>query len=260
MKISANGIAFNCAVDGPEGAPWLVFSHSLGANLTMWDAQMPVVASDYRVLRCDTRGHGGTDVPGGAYSLDMLVGDVVGLFDHFDIERAHFVGLSLGGMTALGLAINYSGRVNSVTVCDAMASMPTGMDAVWDERIATAERNIEELVEPTIERWFTEGFRARDPDEIERVRNMIRATAPAGYAGCCHAIKDLDYMPRLGEITTPTLFLTGSTDAGAPPEAVRDAHEKVAGARYVELDPGAHITNIERPDAFNQALTGFLAG
>jgi 3-oxoadipate enol-lactonase len=260
MNIEANGISFNTQVEGAEGAPWITFSNSLACNLSMWDGQVAALRDDYRILRYDTRGHGGTAVPGGPYSFDMLVGDVIGLWDALGIERGHFIGLSLGGMTALGLALGHAGRLSSITVCNARAEAPPEFRDLWDTRIATVgENGMEAIIDATLERWFTPGFAAGDPPVLDRVRDMIRATAPRGYIGCARALQGLDYLPRLGGISLPALFIAGAGDGATPPEGMRAMHQAVANSQYVELDPAAHISNLEQPEAFNDALTTFLA-
>src|SRR5688572_19015128 len=155
MKVKANGIDFNIRIDGEEDAPWLVFSNSLATDLSMWDEQVAALKKDFRILRYDQRGHGGTDAPPLRYTFDTLVDDVVALYDELSIPRAHFVGLSMGGMTALGVAQRYTDRVDRLVVCDCTgASTPAGAQQ-WEERIAiAAKQGMEPLVEPTIGRWF----------------------------------------------------------------------------------------------------------
>ena len=260
MNIEANGISFNTQVEGSEGAPWVTFSNSLACNLSMWDGQVAALQNDYRILRYDTRGHGGTDAPEGPYSFDMLVGDVIGLWDALGIERGHFIGLSLGGMTALGLALGHGGRLSSITVCNARAEAVPEFRDIWDTRIATVRaKGMEPTIDTTLERWFTPAFAAGDPPVLDHVRDMIRSTAPEGYIGCARALQGLDYLPRLGGISTPALFIAGSGDGATPPEGMRAMHQAVANSRYVELDPAAHISNLEQPEAFNDAISGFLA-
>jgi 3-oxoadipate enol-lactonase len=260
MNIEANGISFNTKIEGAEGAPWVTFSNSLACDLSMWDGQVALLQDDYRILRYDTRGHGGTDAPEGPYSFDMLVGDVIGLWDALGIERGHFIGLSLGGMTALGLALGHAARLASITVCNARAEAPPAFRDIWDARIATvSDDGMEPTIDTTLERWFTPVFAAGDPPVFDDVRGMIRSTSPEGYIGCARALQGLDYLPRLGGISTPALFIAGSGDGATPPDGMRAMHQAVRNSRYVELDPAAHISNLEQPEAFNEAISAFLA-
>ena len=246
------------AENGSADAPALLFSNSLAANLSMWQAQADYFSDRFRVIRYDQRGHGDTAVPPGPYTFEQLSDDAVALLDALDIASAHFVGLSMGGMTALGLALDHSDRVASITACNCVAGYPPDGVKVWDERIAAvSEAGLEPVLDATLERWFTAPTRAARPDDMTAVRNMIAATPVEGYIGCCGALKKLNYLDRLSNISLPTLFIAGTHDLGAPATAMRDMHAQVAGSRYVELD-AAHVSNIERPAEFNAALADFL--
>lgn len=258
MKAEVNGIAINYRIDG-EGGDLVVLSNSLASNHTMWDAEAEVLARDYRVLRYDTRGHGQSEATEGAYSLDMLIGDVTGLMDAVGVETAHYIGLSLGGMTGLGLALGAPERLKTLTVCDARADAPAAFRDGWDERIAVVRENaMEGLVEPTIERWFTQEFRDAKPPVLDKVRGMIRGTSVDGYIGCGRAIQNLYYLPRLRQIKMPTLFVAGAQDVATPPDAMKAMHEAVPGSDYALIDPAGHLSNIENPDDFMRAVGGFL--
>ena len=261
MKVKANGTTFNCEISGRDGAPWVMFSNSLATNYALWNGQAASLASDFRVLRYDQRGHGGTEAVPGPYTFDALADDARALMAALGVERCHFVGLSMGGMTALGLALNHAEVIDSITVCNSLSRVP-GPDWIplFKRRIETAEtQGLEPLVEPTIERWFTAAFRAKAPSVLDDVRAMIRQTDPVGYVGCSHALTKINYYPRLGEIEVPTLLIAGAQDVATPPDGMRAMEDKIAGARYVELDPAAHLSNLEQPGAFNAALCGFLA-
>jgi 3-oxoadipate enol-lactonase len=259
MKITVNGISVNYTLEGPASGPVITMSNSLASNLSMWDPQMPVLTSRYRVLRYDTRGHGGTDAPAGPYSLDELTEDVRALLQALGITRTHFIGLSMGGMIGQIMAIKYPQLLQSVVLCDTMSRVPTEAKPMWEERIHTAETHgMEALVEPTIARWFTAPFRDQRPDVMDKVRTMIRTTPPRGYAGCCSAIAALNLTDRLPEITLPTLIIVGEDDPGTPVAASRVIHEQIKGSELVILKSAAHLSNLEQPEAFNQALTAFL--
>jgi 3-oxoadipate enol-lactonase len=258
MKIKANGISINYQVDGPEGAPWIVFSNSLATSTAMWDEQAAALKSSFRVLRYDQRGHGGTEVPGGRYAFDTLLDDALGLLDALGVAKAHFAGLSMGGATALGLAERHPDRLDKVIVCDSPCQSTPQSSQQWEERIAVAQKQgIDALVEPTVGRWFPPETLAKNPPHLDKVRAMFRATPVNGFIGCAAALADHDYASAIASVKRPVLFLVGEKDAPAP--AMRKLHEKLPGSRYVELPGAGHISNMDRPAEFNRALQDFLA-
>ena len=260
MKITANGININYILEGPASGPVVTLSHSLATNLSMWDPQIPALTSRYRVLRFDTRGHGGTDAPGGAYSLDQLAEDTRALLQALGIARTHFIGLSMGGFIGQILALTYPQMLQSLVLCDTTSRVPPDAKPMWDERIRAAQAHgMEPHVEPTIGRWLTAPFREQRPDVVDRVRAMIRATNPAGYIGCCHAIAILDLTDRLQAIAAPTLVIVGEEDPGTPVTASRTIHERIKGSELVILKSASHLSNMEQPEAFSRAVTTFLA-
>jgi 3-oxoadipate enol-lactonase len=260
MQLTANGITMHYTLDGPAGAPVVTFSHSLATDLSMWDPQLPALKARYRVLRYDTRGHGGTAAPAGAYSLETLAADARALLRALDIAKTHWVGLSMGGMIGQTLALSAPDLFASLSLCDTSSRVPADARPLWDDRIATATtKGMEPLVEPTIARWFTPPFIAARKDVVDRVRTMIRATPAAGYAGCCHAIKVLDLTDRLGAIALPTNVIVGEDDPGTPVAASRAIHERIKDSELVIIPSAAHLSNMEQPEAFTRALTGFLA-
>jgi len=239
-----------------------MLSNSLATNFSMWDGQAAALAPDYRVLRYDQRGHGESDALPGPYTFDALADDARALMSALAIEHCHFVGLSMGGMTALGLALNHADVIDSMTVCNSLSTVPgPEWGALFDKRIAIAgSEGMEPLVTPTVERWFTAELRATTPPWIEGVCDMIRGTDPVGYIGCSQALQTIDYYPRLGDIKIPSLFIAGAQDIATPPAGMRAMQASIDGARYVELDPAAHLSNLEQPVAFDAALRDFLAG
>jgi 3-oxoadipate enol-lactonase len=257
MKIKANGITFHCEIEGPEGAPWLVFSNSLATDLRMWDDQAEALKSRFRILRYDHRGHGATDAPAGRYDFATLIADVVALYDELDISRAHFVGLSMGGMTALGLAEQHPTRVDRVVVSDCTgASTPAGAQQ-WEERIQVAKtQGMEALVEPTVSRWFSPDTLAGNPPALNKVREMIRTTPVNGFVGCAAALSNFDFRPGLGDIRAQALFVCGTKDVALG--GLKQLHASVAGSRLVELEGAGHISNMEQPQQFTAALNDFL--
>ncbi len=259
MKVTANGIRINYTLDGPPAAPVVTLSHSLATDLSMWDPQLPPLTSRYRVLRYDTRGHGGTDAPAAAYTIEELAEDVRALLRVLGIPRTHFVGLSMGGMIGQTLALTTPELLASLALCDTSSRVPVEAKPVWEDRIRTAEtRGMEPLVEPTLGRWFTAPFRVTGGDVVEHVRSMIRRTSPAGYVGCCHAIAALDLTERLGAIRLPTLIIVGEEDQGTPVAASRTIHERISGSELAILKSASHLSNLEQPEEFTRTLTAFL--
>ncbi len=258
MHIKANGITFNYEIEGPEGAPRLVFSNSLATNLSMWDPQAADLGRSFRLLRYDQRGHGRTDAPAGRYSYATLIADVLALFDALGIARAHFCGLSMGGATALGLAELHPDRVDRVVVCDSPAMSTPASAQQWEERILAAQKGgMEALVESTLARWFPPEIRAAKPSYLDEVRAMIRATPVNGFIGCSAALADHDYNTAVATVTRPVLFIAGSKD-GVTPAAMRDMNARLKGSRYVELEGAGHISNLDRPAEFTRAVRAFL--
>ena len=259
MKVKANGIDFNCKIDGMPGAPWVVFSNSLMTDLSMWDDQAAALGDKFQILRYDQRGHGGTDAPAGKYSFDVLVADVIALFDAIKIERAHFVGISMGGMTAVALAEKHPERLDRVVPCDCGPASTPQSAQQWDERIGIArEKGMEGLVEPTIGRWFPPEFVADAANKraLDKVREMIRTTPVNGFIGCASALSNYDLRPELANIKLPTQFVCGGKDAALG--GTKALHAGVAGSRFVEIEGAGHISNVEQPAIFTKALKEFL--
>ena len=257
MKLSANGIEINYAIEG-EG-PMVTFSHSLGCNLSMWDAQVAALRRRYRVLRFDTRGHGQSGAPAGAYTLEQLAEDLHGLLAGLGIARTHFVGLSMGGMIGQVFALKYPEMVQSLVLCDTTSRYPAAAAPVWQDRIKTVEaKGMDPLVEPTLGRWFTAPFRARRQDLMTQVGAMIRDTPAQGYIGCCHAIPRINVTDRLAAVTCPALVIVGEEDPGTPVEMARDIHAALPSAELAILRSASHLSNLEQPEEFNRVLLRFL--
>ena len=256
MKAKVNGIEVNYEIHGKEGAPWLTFSHSLACSLRMWDAQLEAFKDRFHILLYDTRGHGNSEAPKGAYTLDMLAEDLRQLLAELKIRRTHYCGLSMGGMIGQVVALTDPGLFDHVVLADTGHTQTPETRKQWEERIRTAEtRGMHPLVQPTIERWFTQPFRSNP--EVERIRKLIQNTPVPGYVGCCHAISNLNTTARLKDIRNPVLAITGEQDAAAP--GTRYIGENVPGAKFVSIPQAAHIANIEQADAFNRALAEFLS-
>lgn len=259
MLVDIKGTTLNCEVEGREGAPWIVFSHALCNNLTLWDDQVAVLKDRYRILRYDQRGHGKSPAVPGPYTFPMLIADAVALLDHFKIDKAHWCGLSIGGMMGYGLAAEHGDRLRTLIACDSRPDAPPDYQAYFQYRIDTANaKGMEGLVEPTIQRWFTPASVQANIPVLDKVRAMIRATSPAGHAGCCEALKTLAFGPKLPSIRIPALLIGGEADKGAPPEALAEAAARIPQGKHVRVPAAGHISNLESPAAFNKALAEWL--
>ena len=257
MKISANGIDINYSIEG-EG-DWVTLSHSLACDLHMWDEEAQRLSKRYKVLRYDTRGHGGTSAPAGTYTLDLLADDLQALLRALGVRSTHFVGLSMGGMIGQTYALKYPGTFSSLALCDTTSRYPAEAAGLWADRIKTVEsQGMEPLVASTLARWLTEPFRKARPDVVDKVASMIRNTPPLGYIGCCHAIPKINLTARLHEIRCPSVVIVGKDDAGTPVAMAEDIHHAMPGSKLVIIPDAAHLSNLEQPDAFNQALGDFL--
>jgi 3-oxoadipate enol-lactonase len=243
-------------VSGPADAPALILSNSLGADLRMWEPQAQALAERFRLVRYDTRGHGGSPVPDGPYTIDHLGQDVVALLDHLEIERAHFAGLSLGGMTGLWLGIHAPERLDRLVVLCTSARL--GPAETWRERAETVRaQGTEAVAEAGVGRWLTAGFREAHLDTAVWLRDMIAATPDAGYAAGCAVIEHMDLRPELAGISAPTLVIAGAQDPSTPPEHA-EAIAAAIPARLELLDPAAHLANVEQPEAVTRLIREHL--
>jgi 3-oxoadipate enol-lactonase len=251
-----NGIQLHYCLDGAPGAPVLVLSHGLGLALGMWNAQMPAWRTRFRVLRYDTRGHGASPMPARPSSINDLGGDVVALLDHLHIERAHFCGLSLGGLTGMWLGVNAPRRIASLVLANTAAQI--GTREMWDMRIATVNaQGMQAISDAAIARWFTPDFIAKSPEVVAELKAIFERTPAAGYVSCCAANRDADLRGAVDRITAPTLVIGGRHDVATPPEAGQWLAQRIAVARYVEL-PTAHLSNLEMPDDFAALITDHI--
>lgn len=254
----ADGV-LNYQLEGPEGAPVLVLSNSLGTNLHMWDTQIPAFTAHFRVLRYDTRGHGDSLVTEGPYSIEQLGRDVLALLDALKLDKVHFCGLSMGGLIGQWLGINASERLNRLIVCNTAAKI--GSPEVWNPRIETVLRDREAamvgLRDASIARWFTPAYSEANPESAKRITDMLAATSPEGYAANCAAVRDADFRDQLGEIKVPLLAIAGSADPVTPPSGSLFIQEHVAGAEYAEFQ-AAHLSNVEVGEPFSRRVIDFL--
>jgi 3-oxoadipate enol-lactonase len=259
--IERDGVRIAYRIDGTTDVarPWLVFSHSLACDHTMWDQQVDAFA-DFRILRFDTRGHGKSDAPAGEYTLDMLAGDLKALLDALSIERCHFVGLSMGGMIGQQFVLKHPTRFATMTLADTTSRYPAETRTVWDERLALVRsRGMDAIVPSTLERWFTAAFRAQHPDVVARIGQLIRSTPVAGYAGCAYGISRINVTSRLQDVDCRTLVMVGDSDLGTPRPMAEEIVRALPGSRLHVIERAAHLSNVEQPAEFNRLLRQFLA-
>ncbi|MEU3275098.1 3-oxoadipate enol-lactonase [Saccharomonospora sp. NPDC006951] len=249
----------NYVAEGPADGEVVVLSGSIGSNLSMWEPQVaPLIEAGYRVVRYDQRGHGRTPVPSSPCSLADLGGDVAELLDDLDVRRAHVIGLSLGGMTAMWLGVNEPERVRSLVLCCTSAKL--GGPGMWAERAELARtRGMTAVADGSIGRWFTPEWLAANPEVAREYHHMTAATPAEGYAACCAAIGGMDLVADLPRIGAPTLVISGADDPATPPEGhgkvIADA---VPGARLAIVEQAAHLGNVEQPKRFTDLIVEHL--
>jgi 3-oxoadipate enol-lactonase len=250
-----DGETLHYVVDGDDAAPPLVLSNSLGTTLEMWDAQVPTWSKDFRLIRYDTRGHGGSSGPAGDYSLARLAQDAINLFDALGLTSVTWCGLSLGGMIGQQLAISAPERLARAVVSNTGAFI--GNPDFWNQRIGTVQaEGVGTLADGLIERWFTPEFREAQPAEVARIRAMLADTPADGYCGCCAAIRDMDLRPGITGNAVPLLVIAGTRDPASPVEKAEEIVALSANARLELLDT-AHLSNIERPADYARLVLDF---
>ena len=255
--ISVNGLEVAYRFDGPEDGHVVLMANSLMSDYSMWDWNVPALADRYRVLRYDKRGHGGSYTTPGPYSISQLADDAVALLDALQIQKVHFIGLSMGGMIGQQMGARYPERVYSLSLCDTASEMPPRN--LWEERFEVARKDgIPGLVDGTIKRWFTAPFIERAPQDIEKVRQMILGTGVEGYIGCASAVRDMAQTTMLLKIKAPTLILTGRQDPACTVEQATVLNRMIDGSKMVLIEEAAHLSNIEQPAVFNQIIREFI--
>jgi 3-oxoadipate enol-lactonase len=252
---TGDGCRLAYRLDGPEDRPVLMLSNSLGTTHEMWAPQMPAFTGRFRILRYDTRGHGQSDVPSGAYSVDRLGRDAVELLDALDIAQAWFCGLSMGGMVGQWLGSHAPDRVSGLVLANTAAYM--GPPSSWQSRIATVRAHgMAALTEAVLQRWFTPEFIAKSPEAVAPVRAMLLACDPEGYIGCCSAIRDMDQRLTARVIGVRTLLISGAHDPATPPADAALLNAAIEDSRIVSLE-AAHLSNIEQAGGFTAAVMEF---
>jgi 3-oxoadipate enol-lactonase len=256
-EVDAGGCRLWYSVEGREGGEALLLSSSLGTSAELWAPQLPELSRQFRVVRYDTRGHGRSDAPPGPYTLERLGRDALAVLDAAGVSRAHVCGVSLGGLTAMWLALVAASRVGRLVLANTDARIGTG--ETWEQRARDVRtRGMAAVAAATMERWFTEGFRRRSPETCEAIRAMVAACPPEGYIGCCGALGTADLRPQLSAISAPTLVIGGLHDPVLATTAAAELSARIPGARLVTL-PAAHLSNVEQPAAFTAAVLRFLA-
>lgn len=255
LRIQGPGGLIAIQAQGPTDGPAVLMTHSILSSSMMWIAQAQLLAAKgFRVIRADTRGHGQSESSAAPYAMQDLVNDSVAVLDGLKLTRAHYIGLSLGGMSGFGLGIAHPDRLLSLVLCDARADMTPALAAPWDERIAIAQsQGCQALALHTAERWFGTTFLQAHPATAAQFVNAISQTSVAGFEGCARAIQGLNYLPQVAQIRVPTTLIVGAND-GPLPAAMQDLQTRIPGAA-LEVIPGAgHLPNIDQPEAFNAAL------
>lgn len=258
MKMFDTGdVRLHYRVDGPDDGAPVVFANSLGTDMRLWDPILPMLPKGLRIIRFDKRGHGLSSCPAGNYSMGSLVTDTERLLDHLGVKDCVFVGLSIGGMIAQGLAVKRLDLIRAVVLSNTAAKI--GNTEMWDERIGAVRKGgIEALADAVMERWFATQFRATP--ELELWRNMLARQDDAGYIGCAAAISGTDFYTPTSGLRLPALGIAGSEDGSTPPDLVRETVDLIPGSKFHLIRKAGHLPCVEQPEEYAQVLTDFLKG
>ena len=248
----------NYKIQGTPNSPVLVFSNSLGSNMSMWDELTPYLLPYFRILQYDTRGHGGSEITPDSYTIAQLGQDLIDLLDRLKLEKVYFCGLSLGGLIGQWLGINHPDRLIKLIISNTDSKI--GDDAHWNDRVKNiTENGMEVLVESTLEKWFTDNFRKTNPKRVEETKEMFLANNVLGYSNCCAAIRDVDLREAIKNIKTETLIITGDEDVITNSEQAHIMSGKITNSR-VEILHARHLASTELPEIFSNLLIDFLVG
>lgn len=256
-----DGVNLAYQIDGPEDGDWIILSNSLATDMRLFDYEVTYLSQTRRVVRYDTRGHGQSEASAPPYDFPRLVADLVALMDHLEIDKADFLGVSLGGMTALAMGIAHPERVRKIVCCDARADAPEPYKLIWDGNIDKLHAtNLAALCEPTLTRWFTAPFLADEANKpkLDVVRDMFNATADDGYEGAARCLQTLNLLPSLPTLLAPSLFVTGDQDLAAPVAVMQVMADATPNATFKVIEDAAHLSNLEQPEQFKDIITGFL--
>ncbi|MFK7743833.1 MAG: 3-oxoadipate enol-lactonase [Roseobacter sp.] len=253
--VELGDIRMHYRVDGPDDGPPVVFANSLGTDMRLWDPILPLLPPGLRLIRFDKRGHGLTTCPKAPYSMGALVSDTENLLDFLSVKDCVFVGLSIGGMIAQGLAVKRLDLMRGMVLSNTGAKI--GNTQMWDARIAdVASGGIEKLADAVMERWFSAAFRATP--ELELWRNMLTRQEDAGYMGCSAAISGTDFYTTTASLRLPTLGIAGSEDGSTPPDLVRETVDLIPGSQFHLIRNAGHLPCVEQPENYAKAITDFL--
>jgi 3-oxoadipate enol-lactonase len=254
--IRLGDVTLHYRVDGDPGGTPVVLANSLGTDFRLWDKVIPLLPDGLRILRFDKRGHGLSSCPGDAYKMDELVDEIAQLLRALGFENCLFVGLSIGGLIAQGLAARHGDLLRAMVISN--SAMRVGSEAMWQERIESLYAGgIEALADNIMERWFSGRFRQQQGDELVAWRNMLTRTPLQGYIGCCKAIAASDFEQTTSKLKLPTLLIAGSEDGSVPPEIVRATADLIEGSRYELLETG-HLPCVEQPETFARLIGEFI--
>jgi 3-oxoadipate enol-lactonase len=258
-RVAVNLTRLRVRIEGRDGAPWLVLAHSIGTGLKIWDDQVAAFGDRYRILRYDMRRHGQSDAPPGPYTTDQLADDFYALLAHFGIPRAHLVGVSIGGLTAIAVALRHESAVASIFVSNSRTAVPPD----YARSIAARNRLIraqgmDAIVQPMVEVSLSAATIAARPGVAERLGDIIRAVAVEGFAASAEAVGNNRLGEQLSKIRVPSLFIAAEADPAFPPSAVRDEQLRVPGSEFLQLSGGGHLSNLNQPVEFNAAVLDFL--
>ena len=244
-------------LEGPPGAPVLMFSNSLGTTMSLWESQARSLRTRFRILRYDTRGHGESSGAVNVLTLAQLGQDVIDLLDQLKLDKVSFCGISMGGIIGLWLGIHAGDRLQCLVVANSAAKI--GSEEGWRSRAAQVAGNgMDGVADGAAGRWFTPEFIARAPVLVDAMVSDLRHCAPRGYAACCTALADADLREQVSRIEAPTLIVAGRHDPVTTVADARFLQNRIAGANYLELD-ASHLSNVEAADAFTAGLATFLA-
>lgn len=251
-----DGCSIHVEVEGPESAPVLMLSSSLGTTMDMWKPQIAAFTRHFRLVRYDRRGHGQSSVPKGPYTMDRLGRDALAVLDALGLKKVSWCGLSMGGMVGQWLGANAPERIERMVITNTSSYFADKNG--WNERLnLVKEKGVAAFAAPNMTRWFTKGFLERSPQAVAPIEAMFAATPLEGYLACGAAVRDMDHRPLLPRISVPTLVIAGKHDGATPPEANKYLAEHIPGAKYTELD-AAHLSNVEQPEAYTETVLGFL--
>jgi 3-oxoadipate enol-lactonase len=262
MLLTHDGHRIYYDLTGPESGPVVCFTHSLNSDSGMWAEQLPpLLAQGFRVLRVDMRGHGGSDAVAGDYSMTALAADLAATIEALGIKSVHYIGLSIGGMIGQGFALHHGAKLKSMMLCDTRPQSPADQKTAWQERagIVRKANSLAPLADATMQRWFTDAFKPRNPGRWKQIRDTIAGTTPQGFLGCAAAIQNYDFVAKLPTIKIPALVVCGAQDEGTPPAENKRIASLIPGGRYEEIANARHLPNVEHPETFNKVMLGWLS-